>query len=264
MSFIRSVSRVRNLIYAAFLLVACAVIAVPVYIYVTPARTNQLEEAIKQLRFVPITPPTTLRAPGTIYVVGKDGQVSSALCQADASQLKGLISESPTETQDAQTLRKASFALTASIEKNLKDQVKGDLVESVSFSLENVSVLEVSIANLRVLASELQKNTACADSVYDYLKAGLHICQGQQVLKATTKYSIQTKREVGGEVAAQLRDAVRANIDPHATVDGSTVTSGQGLFYGMRLAPLCMALPGQPNEGPPSPARHSLLRWIGL
>jgi hypothetical protein len=150
------------------------------------------------------------------------------------------------------------------MEKNLKEQVKGDLVESVSFTLENVSVLEVSIANLRVLAGTLQKDSACADSVYDYLKAGLHICQGQQVLKATTKYSIQTKREVGGEVVAQLRDAVRATIDPQASVDGSTVTTGEGLFYGMRLAPLCMALPDQPNEGPPMPSKGGLLKRFGL
>jgi hypothetical protein len=65
-------------------------------------------------------------------------------------------------------------------------------------------------------------------------------------------------------VAAQLQEAVRATIDPQASVDGSTVTSGEGLFYGMRLAPLCMALPGQPNEGPPLPYRGGLLNRIGL
>jgi hypothetical protein len=152
------------------------------------------------------------------------------------------------------------------MEKSLKEQVKGDLVESVSFSLENVSVLEVSIENLRVLSSELQKNPACADSIVDYLNAGEHICQGQQVLKATTKYAIHTKREVGGDLVATLRDAVRATIDPQASVDGATVTTGQGLFYGMRLAPRCMALPGQKLEPPPAGggAVSRLLDRIGL
>jgi hypothetical protein len=90
-TFVRSLLKVQNLFYFGAALVAGFVIAVPLYIYFTPTRTNQLEEAIKQLRFIPITPPTTLRAPGTIYVVGKDGQVASALCQAAASQLKDVM-----------------------------------------------------------------------------------------------------------------------------------------------------------------------------
>ncbi len=44
--------------------------------------------------------------------------------------------------------------------------------------------------------------------------------RGQQVLKATAKYTIRNKREVTGEIAAKLNDAIRATIDPKATFDG--------------------------------------------
>ena len=247
-------TRLRTLIYIVAALIAVAVVAAPIYIfYFKPQQTNQLEEAITELHFLPINPPTTLRAPGSIYVIDDDGQVESALCWADAKDLSGVMRESPTETRDAQNLRKATFDSSAKVTQSLKEQVKGDLIESVSFTLENVSVLEVSIEDLRGLSAALQKKSECGDSVVAYIHAGKHVCQGQQVLKATAKYTIRTKREVIGDIAAKLSDAVRATIDPKASFDGSTVTTGEGLFYGMRLAPLCMALNDNGFEPPPKP-----------
>jgi hypothetical protein len=257
----------RNLIYFSATLIAAVIVAAPIYIfYFTPHQTNHLEEAIRSLHFLPINPPTTLRAPGTIYVIDDDGQVESALCWADAKDLKDAMRESPTETRDTQNLRKATFDSSAKITESLKEQVEGDLIESVSFTLENVSVLEVSIENLRSLSNTLQNKPGCGDSVVSYIHAGQHVCQGQQVLKATAKYTIRTKREVAGEIAAKLNEAVRATIDPKATMDGSTVTSGEGLFYGMRLAPLCMALDDKGVAPPPRPrtGMARLLRRIGL
>lgn len=243
--------------------IAVAALAVPVYIYFFSSQPNYVDTAIRKIRFFPLTPPSTLRAPGTIYVVSSDGQPTSSLCEVRSDRLKDFIHESLTETQVAQELRKASFAADAAMEKSLKAQLKADVIESVQFSLEDVSVLEVSIANLRTIASELQKDEACAASVEDYLKAGQYICQGQQSLKATSKYSIRIKRSADAEVSAQvLQDAVRATIDPKAEVDGSTVTAGVGLYYGIRLAPLCFSLPG--NRPPPAPVswRSRIMNWV--
>jgi hypothetical protein len=239
-------------------------IALPAAVYFWPREPNKLEDVIRQLGFLPITPPTNLRAPGTLYVVDGTGRISSALCEVPVDRLKGVLHESPTETRDAQLLRKASFNLDASIEKTLKDKLSGDLIESVNFSLEDVSVQEVSIANLRDINSDLQKNAACADSIGEYLKAGEHVCQGQQVLKATARYAIRTRRAVEGAAAAKLTEAVHATIDPKASVDGSTVTAGVGLFYGMRLAPLCMALPGQSLQRPPLSLLARVYNLLGI
>jgi len=239
-------------------------VAVPAAVYLLPPRPAKLEDVIRQLGFLPITPPTNLRAPGTLYVVDGSGRISSALCDVPVEQLKDVLHESPTETRDAQLLRKASFNLDATIEKTLKDKLSGDLIESVDFSLEDVSVQEVSIASLRDLATALQKSTSCAESIGEYLRAGEHVCQGQQVLKATARYAIRTKREVAGSAAVKLREAVHATIDPRASIDGSTVTAGVGLFYGMRLAPLCMALPGRSLERPPLSLLARVYNWLGI
>jgi hypothetical protein len=186
------------------------------------------------------------------------------LCEVSGERLKEFIHESPTETQVAQALRRASFAADADLEKDLKARVKGDFVESVNFSLEEVSVLEISIANLRTIAAELQKDSSCANSILDYLSKGQYICQGQQVLRATSKYSIQTKKAGEGSVSArELRDAVRATIDPKANESGSTVISGEGLYYGMRLVPLCMGLNGNLPH-PPVTWFNRILNFLNL
>jgi hypothetical protein len=266
-AFVSSVLTVRRLIYFGAALLACVIVAAPIYIYFfKPHQTNYLEEAISSLHFHPITPPTTLRAPGTIYVIDDDGEVESALCWVDAKDLIDVMRQSPTETLDKQNLRKATLNSSAKITESLKEQVKGDVIESVSFTLDDVSVLEVSIANLRGLSAKLQDEPGCGDSVISYIKAGKHLCQGQQVLKATATYTITNKREVTGEIAAKLNDAIRATIDPKASFDGKTITTGEGLFYGMRLAPLCMALDDKGVAPPPKPRTGiaRLLHRVGL
>jgi hypothetical protein len=247
------------------LIVLAAIVGAPAYVFLMPPDQSYLDEAIRKVRFYPITPPTTLRAPGTIYVVSSDGQPTSALCEVNATRLKDFIHESLTETQVAQALRKASIAADAAVEQTLKARIKGDIIESVNLSLEDVSVLEVSIANLRTLATEMQNDTACADSILEYLNAGENVCQGQQVLKATTKYSIQTKRAAEGQASAQeLKAAVRATIDPRADFDGSTVKAGVGLYYGMRLAPRCMALRGERIKRAPVSWLNRFLNLLNL
>jgi hypothetical protein len=245
-------------------LILCALVGLPIWVFLTPVDQSYLDEAIKRVQFYPITPPSTLRAPGTIYVVSRDGQPTSALCEVNPTRLKDFIHESLTETQVAQALRKASFTADAAVEQNLKARVKGDIIESVNLSLEDVSVLEVSIANLRTLAAELQSDSACADSIIEYLSAGEYVCQGQQVLKATTKYSIQTKRDAEGQASQEIKSAVRATIDPNANFDGSSVTAGVGLYYGMRLAPRCMALKGKPVKRAPVTLMNRVLNFLNL
>ncbi len=159
----------RSLFYFGAAFLAGLIVATPIYIfYAEPRRTNQLEEAIKELNFLPINPPTTLRAPGSIYVIGEDGQVESALCWADAKELKDVMHESPTETRDTQNLHNATFNSSAKITEKLKEQMQGDLIESVSFTLDNVSVLEVSIENLRSLSGSCRRSPNAGDSVVLY------------------------------------------------------------------------------------------------
>ena len=64
-AFASSLMTLRNLIYFAAAMIAGVIVVTPIYIYfVQPDQTNPLEVAIRGLHFHPITPPTTLRAPG--------------------------------------------------------------------------------------------------------------------------------------------------------------------------------------------------------
>lgn len=108
-------------------------------------------------------------------------------------------------------MRNASFAAEAKMEQSLKAQIGSNVIESVTFSLVDVSVIEVSIADLRKIFIELQKDNECAESIKEYLRVREYVCQGQQVLKATAKYSIKTNRSTQGSASTeQLEDAIRA------------------------------------------------------
>lgn len=204
---------------------------------------------ITKLRFFPLTPPSNLRGPGTIYLVADDGQPESALCMASPELLDKVLRYSSTQTETVQQSNSASFAIGSDLEKRLRARVKGSMIESVTFSLEDVSVHEISIADLRMLSREMQKVEDCAAAIEQYLKAGKRVCQGQQGLKATARYSVRVKKGADTSAAVDaIVAAVQATAEAKTDFDGSQLRLGVGLFYGMRLAPLCHFLP---NTAPP-------------
>lgn len=207
---------------------------------------------ITKLRFFPLVPPSNLRGPGTIYLVADDGQPESALCIATPELLNKVLRYSSTQTETIQQSHSASFAIGSDLEKRLKARVKGGVIESVTFSLEDVSVHEISIADLFMLSREMQKVEDCAAAVEQYLKAGKRVCQGQQGLKATARYSVRVRKGADTSAAVDaIVTAVQATTEAKTEFDGSQLTLGVGLFYGMRLAPLCHFLStGTPQEAP--------------
>ncbi len=242
--------------YMISIVPATAIIGV-VYVYwediANRAFTHDLDHTIiTKLRFFPLTPPSNLRGPGTIYLVADDGQPESALCMVAPELLDKVLKFSSTQTQTVQQSHGASFAIGSDLEKRLRARVKGGMIQSVTFSLEDVSVHEISIADLRMLSREMQKVDDCAAAIEQYLKAGKRVCQGQQGLKATARYSVRVKK--GADTSAAIDAivaAVQATTEAKTEFDGSQVTLGVGLFYGMRLAPLCHYLPNAtPPEAP--------------
>ena len=100
-----------------------------------------------------------------------------------------------------------------------------------------------------------------------YLRSGDYVCQGAQVLLATASYSVsikhaaETKTSVDSET---LKSVIQANVDPKAHVTGSLKVGGEGLYYGMKLAPRCMALPGEVNRRPPATWVDRMMSGLGL
>jgi hypothetical protein len=175
---------------------------------------DRLGAAINKLGFYPLRPPTVL----------------------------------PTEETISKELKKASVRIDVKLAENAGSNSDASILQSVDYSLEKVKVLEVSIEELANIAGELQQRPGCQKQVIEYLTAGDYVCQVQQVLLASATYTVSTDAAAQGAGSVNTDDlhaAIKANIDPNASHAGTLKVTGDGLYYGMKFAPRCLALRGQ-------------------
>jgi|SRR5580704_16560628 hypothetical protein len=221
-------------------------------VYMHEPAPDKLDEAIIDIGFYPITPPNILRAPGSIYHVSSDGKYYTMLCEVDPKRLVDVTRASPTNSQVSSELRKARLGVSAELLRNIKTSTDTKLMETVRLELDDVEVLEVSLEQLAIIADELLKRETCDHEVRKYLEVGDYICQGQQVLKATTRYTVafdDTATATG--LLDRTAEAIKLSFDSDARVEGGQIVSGKNLYYGMKLAPRCMYLPDQKSRRPP-------------
>ena len=236
--------------WGAIALVCVAPLSAAAAIYMHKPNPDKLNEAIVDIGFYPITPPTSLRAPGSIYHVSADGKYYTMLCEVQPERLIAVTRTSPTNNQVSSELRKARLGMSADILQNIESKADAKLVESVKLELDDVAVLEVSLEQLAIIGDELLKRGTCDQVVRKYLEEGDYICQGQQVLKATTKYTVAFDDTATG-LLKRTADLIKFSYDSDAKLEGGQIISGKNLYYGMKLAPRCLFLPGQKSRRPP-------------
>jgi hypothetical protein len=164
---------------------------------------------------------------------------------------------SPTNNRVSSELRKARLGVSADLLRNIKTKADAKLVETVSLELEDVEVLEVSLEQLAIIADELLKRETCDHEVRKYLEVGDYVCQGQQVLKATTKYTVAFDDTATG-LLERTAGVITLTYDEDARVEGGQIVSGKNLYYGMKLAPRCLYLPGERSRRPPLSFWHRI------
>jgi len=209
-----------------------------VYLHTPP---NKLNEAISAIGFHPITPPMLLRAPGSIYHVSANGQDYDMLCEVAPNRLIGVTRTSSSATQVTSELRKAQYSLDSKVVRSIESRADAQLAESLRLELDDVQVLEVSLEDLAIIADELFHRESCDRVVRQYLENGEYVCQGQRVLKASTKYVAAYDNAATGSLE-HTTDLIRNKIDPTVSIQGDQSISGANLYYGMKLAPRCLSL----------------------
>jgi len=202
---------------------------------------NKLDEAITAIGFHPITPPVLLRAPGSIYHVSPNGRDYDMLCEVSPDRLVGVTRISSSATQVTSELRKTQYSLDSKVVRSIQSHADAKLAEAVKLELDDVQVLEISLEDLSIIAEELFRRESCDREVRRYLENGEYVCQGQRVLKASTKYVAAYDNSAAGSVE-QTTDLIRNNFDPTVSIQGGQRLSGTNLYYGMRLAPRCLSL----------------------
>lgn len=251
-------------------LLAAAVLAMPagfaIYVWFYKSDPDRLALAIEKLGFYPITPPTLLRNPGSIYHISRDGRWTSALCEAEPERLKRFTRVSSSQHFVSEELRKAKFGIGAAVGQNARSDAEAAILQTVVLKFEQVKVLEVSIEDLATLAGDLQKRESCQSAVVAYLEAGDYVCQVQTVLLASAAYDVTSEARAKGAATADavVLDAIKATIDPTAQVTGNSKAAGENLYYGMKFAPRCLALRGQVPPRLPRKWHEKLRRQVGL
>jgi hypothetical protein len=241
-------SRKVKWLLAAFAVVTPLSIVASIYFY--NPDPDKLNEAIRSIGFYPITPPTNLRAPGSICHVTPNGKYYTMLCEAQPGRLSSVMRTSPTNKQVSTELRKVQLGINTDIIQQVNSSADAKLIETIKLDLNDVEVLEVSLEDLATIADELLKRESCLRVVKKYLEDGEYVCQGQQVVKATTTYTVAVDN-VGTGHLQKAAELIKLNIASDARVEGDKVVSGKNLYYGMKLAPRCMYLPDRASRRPP-------------
>jgi hypothetical protein len=229
--------------------VAAAVAAIPAVYLLTMVGSsrNALDRSLWDMGFYPLKPPSTLVGPGSIYHVTRDGKYYVTVCKADQADITPLIERSPSEEMVARELQKGSYSLSADGVKSINARLDGDVFESAHYTLSSVSVLEISLANNRAIATRLQENKDCDEAINELLKNREFVCQGQAVLLASAEYRLTSKAGGGGKVeltpdkVATVKAALEANVSSKVQFDRGRFTSGTSLYYGVKVNPTCMA-----------------------
>lgn len=206
---------------------------------------SSINDAIFEIGFYPVNPPTTLRNPGSIYRISTDGQAYDLICGINISgdRYKGAVKKSETERRVSSDLTKFKLKANAKSFEKISGELQTELLRRISYSLDNVQVYEISLADLAKISKELQESDVeCRNAINQYLRAGDYVCQVQQVLLATAKYKISMDDHGDGNIDVRdARNIIATTIDPTVMYSHGAEISGLGLHYGMRPTPRCMS-----------------------
>ncbi len=107
---------------------------------------SEFETTIRDAGFYPLNPPSKLVMPGSIYQVSQDGRFYTTICRADQADVEPITQVSETEDVVASSLENGTFDLTADAAKEINAHLNGNLVRAVQYSLRDVAVLEIPLA----------------------------------------------------------------------------------------------------------------------
>src|SRR3546814_806375 len=162
-----------------------------------------LERTLRDIGFYPIKPPSTLVGPGSIYHVSRDGSFYTTICKADEMAVASVIQQSPSEETVARELQKTKYALDADPVGMVNAKLESDAVESITYSLRNVTLLEIPLDRNEEIFLALTEQKPCRDVVDRLLANREFVCQGQSVLIASVEYQLEAKTAAGGTVRSE-------------------------------------------------------------
>lgn len=209
-----------------------------------PPDDDDIELAIKEYGFDPLTPPNQLRGPGALYQV--EGTSYTKICDADPEILTGKVHTSPTVERVRKRLEQGKLSLAGNYVDEVNAKLDGARVTSIEYRMKNVSIREIPMNHLIEIENHLLSQKHCDEIVQRVLKANKQVCSGYSALAATTSYTVRYDVKLGLNAETKLPavNAVQKAIEESA---GSTIhirngdeLHGENLFYGIQLSKFCI------------------------
>lgn len=251
----KAVAAPRVSLRAIGIVLAAAAVAVPVAVLAGRAvflTKSEFERTIEEAGFYPLSPPSRLVTPGSIYQVSKDGRFYTTICRADEADIAPITQVSETQDVVASSLQSGAFALDAKAVEAVNASLSGKLVRGVQYSLRDVAVLEIPVAQNNEIFAKLTSHKPCNDVIRRLLAQGDLVCQGQAVLRATVEYRLVTGGSAEGFaelVGTAIKSALEGALKTSIAYDGGRLVSGVNLHYGVKINPVC-ATPNTDGELP--------------
>lgn len=240
-----------NYVRIGKIVLALAVVVGPMVYFATQiGRTGTaLERRIQDIGFYPVRPPSTNVAPGSIYHVSRDGKYYTLMCRADEQDTSPVLVSSASEEFVANELQNVKYTLDSNQAELINAKLEVDIIESVSYSLKKVELLEIPLEKNMEIFIKLTQRDSCRNVVEDQLKNGELVCQGQSVLRATVEFHLTTKSKNGvdAELTAEkipvVKEVLEAEAKASLDFDQGQFVSGTALHYGVKVNPICVTLP---------------------
>jgi hypothetical protein len=238
------VQRGSKLIWLVSLAVFGFAVVAAVLVFLPHPAADEIELAIKEAGFGPVTPPNRLRGPGSLYVA-EGNNFYHQVCRADPAVLEGKVQTSPTVAHAREKLEKSDFTWNGDLVQLLNAKLDGVRVTSIKYSLVDVTIHEIADADLKTIQRTVMSDPQCENAVQDYLKEHKKVCSGYAALSASTSFRVYTESKAGMDVqeATKLTGVVKQHLEQHTggqiQIRNTEEFSGENLYYGILLSEFC-------------------------
>ena len=233
--------------------IAAIVAGVPLAVhYLQKPGDDQLEDTLRELGFIPNTPPSTLMSVGSLYFVEHEGRHFYPICVASKEDIGDALRSSRSVALQQTLERKGQAASGISIDIGwlLRGNASNSYAVKVNYSLTDVLVEEISMGVNREIFRKLMNQPNCSEIAL-VMSARGYVCQVTSILSATAEYKLdrdaQSKLETGSKVNEDVKDLVKRAVEAQGNQDvvdkEGRMLAGKALQYGAVWDPNCLAPP---------------------
>lgn len=192
-------------------------------------------QIVRTYNFTEVRPASTLLAPGTVVWVKHANPFNAGIvCTQRASLGKDFVPlQSPTTDAAMRRAVNTEFHIDADYLREIKVDLRFQLVNNVTVKLHNANVLAISDTD--VMTSLEQRNPLCDRAIAARRAAGYKISMISQALLADVTYNVEFKQQtvLDPQSRAQITKDLALKLGIDVSLARETTIEGKGLYWGI-------------------------------